>query len=92
MEVKDVIEVVEDGVVAYHMDNISEFDVINTREYIEEEKLEALIEFNIYEGIIHQQIVQNVQWYLDTEMVAYLDSARELLFSLIEQYIEEGVL
>lgn len=90
MSTQGIIYEVLDKTIEYKINEVTDLDVLETRDY-----LEVSVRGNtlgIYEEVIHQNILDNLQWYNDTDVDAYLDSARELLFSLIEAMDEEGVL
>lgn len=90
METQGIIYEVLDKTMEYKIEEVSSLDVIETRDYLESSVRGNTL--STYEEVIHQNIIDNIQWYNDTEVYAYLDSARELLFSLIEAMNEEGVL
>lgn len=92
MNTKEIIDEVKAGTVEYNINDISATDVLNTRKYIEDVKLNKEHELETYERLIHEQICQIIQWYYDTEELGYLDSARNLLLVLIDEYITEGYL
>lgn len=90
METQGIIYEVLDKTIEYKIEEVSSLDVLETRDYLEVSVRSNTL--GTYEEVIHQNIIDNLQWYYDTEVYAYLDSARELLFSLIEAMNEEGVL
>lgn len=92
MKTKEIIDEVKAGTIEYNINDISASDVLNTRKYIEDVKLNKENKLETYERLIHEQICQIIQWYFDTEDLGYLDSARNLLLVLIDEYITEGYL
>lgn len=92
MNTRQIIKEVKQGTAEYKVDEISVTDLQNAKYYLEDEKLSVVGEFGIYEGLLHEQITQGIQWYYDTECIGYLDLARNILLVLIEQYINEGYL
>ncbi|MEB6038193.1 hypothetical protein [Staphylococcus pseudoxylosus] len=94
MSPQDIIEKVKNNTIEYHINGIRLEDVMNFMDYLtnqlypysKKEKAKG------YEAVIYSHIYDSMQWYSDTEDEAYLDSARELLFKLIEQYVEEKIL
>lgn len=90
MKTKEIIDEVKAGTVEYNINDISATDVLNTRKYIEDVKLNKEYELETYERLIHEQICQGIQWYYDTEDLGYLDLARNLLLVLTDEYITEG--